>query len=77
MDRIYDPNIFVQTLDGIDLTNYIMATYYMKNTLPGEDFIDYFSLIQSMVLEGSTGTWEKIAEHTPEVREALSGRRAG
>ena len=77
MDRVYDPNIFVQTLDGIDLTSHIIATYYMKNALPGEDFIDYFSLIQSMVLEGSTGTWAKIAEHTPEVREALSGRMVG
>lgn len=77
MNRIYDPEIFVQTLDGIDLKNHIVATYYMKDSLPGEDFIDHFSLIQAMALEGSTGTWEKVEEDTEEVRKALSSRMVG
>ena len=77
MHRIYDPNIFINTLDGIDAANYIVATYYMKDTIPGEDFIDHFSLIQSMALEGSTGTWAQVEEDTEEVRRALSGRMVG
>ncbi len=77
MERHYDPEIFLQTLDGIDRKNHIMATYYMKDSLPGEDFIDHFALIQSMALEGSTGTWAQVAEDTPEVRKALSGKMVG
>ncbi len=77
MERHYDPEIFLQTLDGIDRKSHIMATYYMKDCLPGEDFIDHFALIQSMALEGSTGTWAQVAEDTPEVRKALSGKMVG
>ena len=75
--RYYDSEIFIQTLDGIDKKTHIIATYYMKDSLPGEDFIDHFALIQSMVLEGSTGTWEKIEEDTGDVRKALSGKMVG
>ena len=37
--RYYDPEIFVQTLDGIDRSNHIVATYFMDDELPGEDFV--------------------------------------
>ena len=72
--RYYDPEIFVQTFDGIDRTNHIVATYYMEDALAGEDFIDHFALIQALALEGSTGTWEKVEEDTEEVRRRLSGQ---
>jgi hypothetical protein len=62
--RYYNPEIFVQTFDGIDRDNYVVATYYMDDALPGEDFIDHFALVQAMALEGSTGTWEKVEEDT-------------
>ena len=75
--RYYDPEIFLQTFDGIDRTNHIVATYYMDDELPGEDFIDHFALIQSMALEGSTGTWEKVEEDTEEMRKKLSGKMVG
>ena len=63
-DRYYDPEIFVQTLDGIDRSSHIVATYVMDDELPDQDFVDHFALIQAMTLEGSTGTWEKVAEDT-------------
>jgi 2,3-diketo-5-methylthiopentyl-1-phosphate enolase len=75
--RYYDPEIFLQTFDGIDRTNHIVATYYMDDALQGEDFIDHFALIQSMAIEGSTGTWEKVEEDTEEVRIKLSGKMVG
>ena len=75
--RYYDPEIFVQSLDGIDRTRYIVATYYMDDQLPGEDFVDHFALVQAMALEGSTGTWEKVAEDTEDVRHMLSSRMVG
>jgi len=73
----YDPEIFVQSFDGIDRSNHLVATYFMDDELPGEDFIDHFALIQSMTIEGSTGTWEKVEEETEEVRRTLSGKMVG
>ncbi len=75
--RYYDPEIFVNCFEGIDRTNHIVATYFMEDELPGEDFIDHFSLIQSMAVEGSTGTWQKVKEETDEVRHMLSGKMLG
>ena len=42
MERIHDPVIFQNVLDGIDLKNNIVATYYMSDRLPGVDFIDHY-----------------------------------
>jgi 2,3-diketo-5-methylthiopentyl-1-phosphate enolase len=69
--------VFEHTFDGIDRSSHIVATYFMDDALPGEEFVEYFSLIQSMVLEGSTGTWEKVQEDTEEVRRKLSGKMVG
>jgi hypothetical protein len=43
MDRYYLPEIFTHTMDGLDLSNHIVATYYMKDRLEGEKFIEHFS----------------------------------
>jgi 2,3-diketo-5-methylthiopentyl-1-phosphate enolase len=64
-------------MDGIDLKNHIVATYYMSDRLPGVDFIDHYKLIEAMAIEGSTGTWQKVAEDTEVVREHLSGKLVG
>jgi 2,3-diketo-5-methylthiopentyl-1-phosphate enolase len=76
-DTYYNPEIFVQTFDGIDRDKYVVATYYMDDCLPGEDFIDHFALVQSMALEGSTGTWEKVEEDTAEMRDVYSSKLVG
>ena len=73
----YAPEIFLHTFDGIDRTNHIVATYFMDDVLPGETFVDHFALIQSMTLEGSTGSWEKVEEDTEDVRVKLSGKMVG
>ncbi len=75
--RYYDPEIFIHSLDGIDRSNHIVATYFMDDELAGEEFVDHFALIQAMALEGSTGTWEKVAEDTEDVRRKLSGKMVG
>jgi len=41
------------------------------------DFIDHFKLIESIAVEGSTGTWQKVKEDSEEVRENLSGKLVG
>jgi 2,3-diketo-5-methylthiopentyl-1-phosphate enolase len=73
----YDPIVFNNMLDGIDRSKYLIATYYIEDTIPGVDFLDHFALIQQMILEGSTGTWAQVKEDTPEVRERLSGKLVG
>jgi ribulose 1,5-bisphosphate carboxylase large subunit-like protein len=75
--RYHDPEIFVQTLDGVDRSNHIVATYFMDDELPGEEFIDHFALIQSVAVQGSTGTREKVEEETEEVRRRLCGKMVG
>ena len=77
MKTYYLPEIFNHTLDGIDRDNHIVATYYMKDVLEGEDFLDHFALIQALALEGSTGTWETVEEDTEDMRKKLSGKLVG
>jgi 2,3-diketo-5-methylthiopentyl-1-phosphate enolase len=77
MKRYYDPAIFQQMLDGIDLDNHVIASYYLKDRLEGQKFLDHLALIQAMGLEGSTGTWEKVEEDTEEVRIAMSSKMVG
>ena len=77
MKRYYDPEIFLKTLDGIDLDDHVVASYYISDRLEGEKFLDHLALVQSMALEGSTGTWEKVEEDTEAVRQALSSKMVG
>ena len=77
MKQYYDFEIFHQMLDGIDLDNHVVASYYLKDRLEGEKFLDHLALVQAMGLEGSTGTWEKVEEDTEEVRKAMSSKMVG
>jgi 2,3-diketo-5-methylthiopentyl-1-phosphate enolase len=77
MKRYYDPEIFLQMLDGIDLDNHVIASYYLRDRLEGQKFLDHLALVQALGLEGSTGTWEKVEEDTEEVRKAMSSKMVG
>jgi len=77
MKQYYDFEIFHQTLDGIDLDEHVIASYYMKDCLEGEKFLDHFALVQAMALEGSTGTWERVEEDTEAMRIAMSSKLVG
>lgn len=77
MRPYYDPIVFNNMLDGIDRSKYLIATFFLEDTIPGVDFLDHFALIQQMILEGSTGTWAQVKEETAEVRERLSGKLVG
>ncbi len=76
LKRYYDPSFFVQSLDSIDRDRFIIATYYIEDS-PGTEFIDHFDQLQRLIAEGSTGTWMRTHEETPEVRELLAGRLVG
>lgn len=77
MKPYYDPIMFHQTLDGVNLKKHLIATYYLEDPVPGEDPIDHFSLVQGLAFEGSTGTWEQVKEHSEEVIKHLSGKVVG
>jgi len=77
MRTYYQPEIFNQILDGVDRKRNIIATYYLKDRKEGVEFMDHLTLIQSLALESSTGTWEKVSEDTEEVRETLSCKLVG
>ena len=77
MKRYYDPEIFHQMLDGIDLDDHVIASYYLKDRLEGEDFLDHLALVAAMGLEGSTGTWAEVEEDTQELRKAMSSKMVG
>lgn len=76
MKQLYDPTMFVNSLDSIDREKFIIATYYIEDT-PGTDFIDHYDQLQRLIAEGGTGDWMRMAEETDEVRESLSGRLIG
>ena len=77
MPRYYEPEIFHQMLDGIDLDNHVIASYYIKDRLEGEKFLDHYALIKSMAIEGSTGSWERVEEDTEDLRIAMSSKLVG
>jgi len=77
MKQYYDPLIFNHMLDGIDRKKYLIATYYVEDTVPGVDFLDHFKLLQSIIVEGSTGSWMEVKEELGEVREKFSGKLLG
>ena len=77
MKPYYDPNLFNCTLESINKERYIIATYYIEDSIPGEDFLDHFDLVQAMIREGSTGSWMDVAEETSEVRSRLAGKMLG
>ncbi|MFQ5892263.1 MAG: RuBisCO large subunit C-terminal-like domain-containing protein, partial [Candidatus Methanofastidiosia archaeon] len=52
--------------DGIDLEEYVIATYYVG--LPQELSFDILKYAAAIAVEQSTGTWVAVPEETPEVR---------
>ena len=77
MKRYYDPLVFNHMLDGIDREKYVIATYYVEDMVPGVNFLDHFKLLQSIIVEGSTGSWMEVKEELGEVRERYAGKLLG
>lgn len=77
MRTYYQAEIFNCNLEGIDRKRNIIATYYLRDRKEGVEFMDHLALIQSLALESSTGTWEKVKEDTAEVRNTLSCKLVG
>lgn len=63
--------------ESVDRDKHIIATYYIEDSQPDVDIIDHLDLIQTMVLQGSTGSWIQVKEETEEVRQRLAGKLVG
>jgi len=59
-ETYHNPEILVQTFDGVVRDGYVVATHCTDDCLPSEHSIDYSALMQSMALKGSARTREKI-----------------
>jgi hypothetical protein len=54
MKRYYDPEIFLQMLDGIDLDTHVVASYYLRDRLEGQKFLDHLALVQALAVSNCT-----------------------
>jgi 2,3-diketo-5-methylthiopentyl-1-phosphate enolase len=77
MKQYYDSLIFNNMLDGIDRSKHLIGTYYLEDAVPGIEFLDHFRLLQSIIIEGSTGSWMKVREELGAVRNKFSGKLLG
>jgi 2,3-diketo-5-methylthiopentyl-1-phosphate enolase len=77
MKRIFDPDMFDFQWESIDHNRYIVATYYIEDTLPDQDWIEHLGQVQRMALEGSTSSWMRVKEDSGAVREKLTSKVLG
>jgi 2,3-diketo-5-methylthiopentyl-1-phosphate enolase len=77
MSKLYDENIYEFTGESVQDDHHVIGTYYLEDSIPGETFIDHLQMVGSIALEGSTGTWMRIREDTPEIRQKLTGKCIG
>ena len=57
--------------------DFIVGTYYIEDTLEGQDFIDHLGQVERLAAEGSTSSWMEVKELTPEVRDRLMSKVLG
>ena len=67
----YDPIIFNNELESIDLDKYLIATMYFESSPEYGDFVDHLAFIARMGLQGATGSWVDVKGETDLVRSRL------
>ncbi|HEY59547.1 MAG TPA: hypothetical protein G4N92_02505 [Anaerolineae bacterium] len=77
MKRIFDPDMFNFMWESIDHDRYIVATYYIEDTLEDQDWIEHLLQVQRMALEGSTSSWMRVKEDSSSVRERFTSKVLG
>ena len=70
--HLYDPHMFDFMWESvIPRDDMIVGTYYIEDTLEGQDFIDHLGQVERLAAEGSTSSWMDVKELTDDVRERL------
>ena len=77
MRSYYQPQIFNNMLESVNLKEHFVATYYIRNRKEGAVLLDHMNFFEKLALESSTGTWEKIKDDTSEIKEMLSCKLVG
>ena len=47
MSKLYDENIFEYTGESVQDDRYVIGTYYLEDSVPGETFIDHLQMVAS------------------------------
>lgn len=66
-------DILFSALDGVDLKDFIVSTYYFE-TGPSDDI---FAIAREIAVGQTTGTWVRVPEETEEIRQKHVGRVVG
>lgn len=77
MKRIFDPDMFDFMWESVNHNRYIVATYFIEDTMLDQDWIEHLIQVQRMALEGSTSSWQRVKEDSSEVREKLTSKVIG
>ena len=70
-DLLYDPVIFNNELESLDLEKYFIVTFYLENSREPGEFIDHLAMVQRAALLGSTGAWVDLKNENDEVKERI------
>lgn len=73
MKYTYEPVIFENLIESIDLDGHIIATYYFNQA----EVLDHLEIVGFMSLEASTGGWMDFPGETPEVRRNMAAKIVG
>lgn len=77
MKQLFDPQMYDYAWESaIEEDNYVVGTYYIEDVVDC-DFIDHFSQLKRILLEGSTSSWQRVDEDTPDLREKLTSKLIG
>ncbi len=68
----YDPIMFT-CMEGLDLEEHMIATYYMRAEMP----VEVVKFAQAIAAEQATGTWLNVPFETPEVRKKHAAKVMG
>jgi 2,3-diketo-5-methylthiopentyl-1-phosphate enolase len=72
--RIHDPIMFENVFESIDHDKYVIAMLYAEQRYP---LVDYFSMVEFVGFEGSTGTWVPVPGETPELKKIHAAKLLG
>jgi len=72
--RIHDPIMFENVFESIDPDKNVVAMLYGEHRYP---LVDYFTMVEFVGGEGSTGTWTPVPGETPELKQIHEAKLLG
>lgn len=76
MKQMYNPMMF-QYPEGLDMSKYIVATYYMRGKGKNQMELDLAKFAEAIAAEQATGTWVDVPFETAEIIERHAAKVLG